>query len=123
MIVSIVTERPLRHTIRLPDLLPEEIAVLRRKSGSPTEILMSSYVLALYDGEEDLTASVDAVLKVSHDITPEEARKIMEKEIELLRKGNVRTWRIICNKAEARPQWPVSRIILRISPLTRRAAA
>lgn len=111
---------PQSHVIKLPELSQEEMRILRQKPAKTLDILMQGLALSLY-GEEDGFCKALEALKSCKDISPELARETLNKTIARLSKGNALAWSKLCNAANKRPESPVCRIMLKISPLRRAA--
>lgn len=112
-----------RHVIKLPQLSQEEMEILRQKSAKPLDILMQGLALSLYGEKDGFYRALEVLLKSCKDVSSEPAKEMLERKITLLRKGHVLSWRKLCEMANKRPDSPVCRIVLQISPLNKRREA
>ena len=113
-------EPPPRHVIKLPKLSQEEMKILRQKPASQTDVFVQGLALSLLNEEDGFYKALGVLLGSCKDISHELASEMLKKRIALLRKGNIRAWRKLCELAEKRSGSPVSKIIMKLSPLKRR---
>lgn len=118
-----LTEPQHHNVFKLSKLTQEEMRILRQKPASQTDVLMQGLALSLYGEEDGFYKALGVLLGSCKDISHELAPEMLKKIIARLRRGNICAWLKLCRLAERRSGSPVSRIVLRVSPLQKRKVA